>query len=90
MANVFPLPVSTEFAAVFVLSPKTEAGNEGKIENLEVIINSGVATGIITEDGLGVEVVSDTEQIVNITIQADKKIGEGVELISEDFDIAFS
>ena len=90
MALVFPLPVSTEELAVITLDPKTALGGEAQIENLEVIIVSGLAAGTVSADGLSVEVLSDTEQIVEITVQADKKIGEGVELLSENISIAFS
>lgn len=91
MSNVFPLPVSFESTADFKLNPKSEAGNPAPIENLEVIVNSGDdVTTTISEDGKTVHVGTTVSQIVNVTIQADKIVGEGVELLSETFDIAFS
>jgi len=91
MALVFPLPVSTVESAVITLDPKTALGGEAKIEDLQgnVLVGEGVVV-TVSEDGLSLDVISDLEQIVEIEVLADKKIGEGVEPISEVVSIAFS
>lgn len=91
MALVFPLPVSTEDFAVITLDPKTALGGEAKIEDLQGVVLSGEGVTVtVSEDGLGLDIASDVEQIVEIEVKADKKIGEGVELISEVVSIPFS
>ena len=84
-----PVEITNEQKIQITLAPKTAAGNPAPVDGKPTwTIQSGSSTIEVAEDGMSAFLISsDEESQTMVLIEADAKVGDGVESISETIQL---
>lgn len=90
--TMIEIKITNEEKVKVTLAPVTSTGKPAKLDGKPTwTVTSGASTVVVADDGLSAELVSaDSPETVEILVEADADLGEGVITISEVISLVVS